>query len=454
MKISKLLFLICFITRPIYGQFFNDGQDPSSIKWRQINSEHFKVIFSSDFEAEANRLVNLLEYAHKLSGNTLHQNIKKIPILIHNYSVESDGLTVWAPKRIEIFPVSPQDIYPEDWFEQLSLHELRHVAQLEKINQGTTKFLGYFFGQQAAGGISFFAQPWLLEGDAVTTETVLSNAGRGRLPSFSMEYKAQLLEQNKLFSFQKAFLGSYKDYVPDYYQLGYQIVSYNRYIYGASLWENVFTDIGKKPYTFFPVALSLKNQTGLNKKTLYKRTFQALDSIWTSQLKNITTFNYKRINTRVGKDYTSYRYPQVINDSTIVAIKSSMDDFTRIVTINTKNGKEKNLVIQGISLDNTLSANSNYIVWSEEVPHPRWENKNYSIIRIYDIKKRKTRHLTHKTRYFSPAISPAENKIAVIEVDEKNNNFLVILDAITGHVLQKNMHCKHLLGAKTKISWL
>lgn len=58
---------------------------------------------------------------------------------------------------------------------------------------GIFKPLYYIIGEQAAGVASFFLPVWFLEGDAVSTETAMSNGGRGRLPEFNMVYRAQML---------------------------------------------------------------------------------------------------------------------------------------------------------------------------------------------------------------------------------------------------------------------
>jgi len=123
-------------------------------------------------------------------------------------------MVLWAPKRMEIFTCPPQDTYAENWLQQLAIHEYRHVVQIDKLNQGMTKVLTYVFGEQATGAIlGLFIPLWLVEGDAVCTETALSNSGRGRLPSFEMKLRAQTLTKINL-NYDKAVFGSYKIICP------------------------------------------------------------------------------------------------------------------------------------------------------------------------------------------------------------------------------------------------
>ena len=62
--------------------------------------------------------------------------------------------------------------------------------------------------------------PWFFEGDAVFTETLLSNAGRGRMPYFEGQYRALLLTGNSL-NYEKNSAGSYKKLIPNIYNMGY-----------------------------------------------------------------------------------------------------------------------------------------------------------------------------------------------------------------------------------------
>lgn len=78
----------------------------------------------------------------------------------------------------------------------------------------------------------------------------MSNAGRGRLPEFNMTYRAQMLGDGKLFSFDKLLLGSYKDYTGDYYALGYDLTSYARYRYGSDIWDKTTSRYVSVPFLF------------------------------------------------------------------------------------------------------------------------------------------------------------------------------------------------------------
>ena len=157
---------------------------------------------------------------------------------------------------------------------------------------------------------------WFFEGDAVAIETSLSEGGRGRIPQFDMPIRTMLLT-NKKISYDKAKFGSYKTFVPGYYNLGYQLVSQARVMYGEDVWNKTLNHTSK--ISFWPYAFSrgLKKASGLNEKKLYKKVMSHLDSTWEDELKNITITNAKIINTKEKKSWTKYTEVNYLNENQI-----------------------------------------------------------------------------------------------------------------------------------------
>ena len=428
-------FLIPNFTK-LPAQFFQSGQDAASIRWKQINTEHFQIIFSPEFEKEANRLANTLNYLYNQVSKSLNHKPRKISVLLHSQSVTSNGMVTWAPKRMELYTTPAQDNYAQDWLDQLAVHELRHVVQIDKLNQGITQIAGILFGQQAVGAVTGLLPRWFLEGDAVNTETALTGSGRGRTASFEMEMKALVTSRDSLFSYEKALRGSYKDHIPDPYQLGYPMVAWTRKNYGSSVFDNSLNYIGQNPFTLFPFPLSLKKQIGLPSRKLYKATYTDMRHQWQMQLSKVQTDTFKTWNTTRKKHYTSYRFPQFINDSTIIAVKSGIDQLTEFVLVH-KDGREEKIHTPGYFTNDKFSYADGKFVWTEEIPDIRWTNRSYNCIKIGDLRTNNVTLLTRKTRYFAPSLSKDGKKIATVEVSPANEIFLVILESKTGKVMEK-----------------
>ncbi|MEI7513535.1 MAG: hypothetical protein WCJ74_02860, partial [bacterium] len=195
-KKNILLFILFAFSTFVSAQYYVIGQDPASVKWMQIKTGNFTIIFPKGFENNAQKLANTFAVVHEKASATIGMPPKKMPIVIHNRSVSSNAFSLWAPKRIEFYSCPPQDNYAQDWLDQLAIHEYRHAAQINTLNTGFTKALSWLFGEQiSATSLGLFVPSWLMEGDAVATETALSYSGRGRIPSFEMRIRAQILEE-------------------------------------------------------------------------------------------------------------------------------------------------------------------------------------------------------------------------------------------------------------------
>lgn len=436
MKISSILFILGFLLQlNAKAQFFQTGQDPSSIRWRQINTEQFQVIFPEEFEKEAQRISFVLEKVYQYGWKTLNFRPRKISVILHTRTVNSNGLVAWAPKRIELFTTPNQQIYAQDWLEQLSLHEFRHLVQLDKIQSELPGLVKAILGEQATALVTGVYLPfWFLEGDAVVTETALSKSGRGRLASFRMEYRAQLFEKGK-FSFDKAYLGSFKDFVPDHYRLGYFMVGKSREKFGTELWTNALDKIGKQPFSLTPLNSSLKKKTGFGAKQLYSEIFDELHQNWEKELLNRSIDSVSSVSPD-KRIYTNYLYPQIYNDSLIFAYRTSIDDIGRFVLINA--GKsEKVSYTPGHVFEESVSMRNSLVIWAERRADIRWTHSDRSVVQIYNIETRSGHEIKPKNKLFSPVISPDLKSFAAVEVDPENDFYLSTFDLETGELKER-----------------
>ncbi len=419
----------------VKGQYFSMGQDPASIKWLQIQTINFQVIFPENYQEQGAYIADVLEYAYRYGGESLGHKPRKVSVIIHTQTVVSNGFVSWAPRRIEMFSNPPQDNDSHGWLESLAIHEFRHVVQIDKLNQGVTKLLAYLFGEQATGAaVGLFLPMWFMEGDAVALETALTNAGRGRLPVFEQGLRAQLLERGP-YSFDKAVLGSMRDHVPNYYEMGYHLVASAREQYGADIWDKVLTYVARKPYTVFPMSLGLKKYAGVSRVRLYKNTMSMLDSAWAAQQKKHDYTRFEVVNPD-KRLFSSYRYPEFINDSTLVVLKTGMETIPAVVALGL-DGRERLLFRPGLLQPHALSTNGDVIVWSEFRKDPRWEHRSWSEVYRYDLRTGKKERLTRQSRYFSPAISADGKWIAVAEVTDQNQYSIVVIDAVTGAFMRR-----------------
>ena len=419
------------------SQYYLIGTDPSSVKWNQIKTPNFKVIYPRNWEREGQYIANGLEYVYLPGSRTMYQPTPKTPVIIHNQTTVPTSSTYIAPRRMDYYTAPPQDIYPQDWVDQLIIHEFRHAVQYSAVNCGFTKGLSYILGEQGVFGIyGLFLPMWLIEGDPTVTETALHYTGRGRTPSFEMRIRAQFVQKG-IYSYEKANYGSYLDFVPGKYELGYLLVGLSRVNYGSSIWSNVLNNVGRRPYTLAPISYSLKKQIGFNKYHLYDTITQQLQENWLQKDKLAEEDKFQVLTDIENKLYTNYNLPVIFRDSMIIAVKSSLDDLTKVVLINNE-GKERDLLTVGVNYySESLSVSDSMLYWSELVTDPRWLLRDYRVIKSYNFKSGKTELLTQHTRYYAPSVTSDGKYLAAVEVTPENKYYLVILDSKDGSLISK-----------------
>ena len=74
-KISLLFSFTIFFIRG-YSQTF--GGEPSSVKWKQINTTDSRVIFPTGLDSVATRITNIISYIKDSTERTIGERTKKI----------------------------------------------------------------------------------------------------------------------------------------------------------------------------------------------------------------------------------------------------------------------------------------------------------------------------------------------------------------------------------------
>lgn len=430
-----LLFLFFLLPFWLSAQYYLSGEDPASLRWKQINTNYFRIIYPEQSALQAQKLARLLDQTYQASRLDIASPALKSDLILHNQSVISNASVAWAPHRLDFYTTPAQDGYAQEWFKQLAVHELRHVAQISKLNQGFGHAMNIVLGEQASAVLlGAFIPMWFMEGDAVTNETMLSYSGRGRDGIFLSKMRAQLLQKG-YYVYDKAYFGSYKDYTPNIYELGYYLVAHNKVKYGPLLWENALRQTARKPYTFAPFSLGIKQVTEIGKNKLYKETMYELYESWKTSY-DTTYYTPVEQLSPSKKAYTSYRFPQQLSDGNTIALRTAIDEVSALVLVN--KDSEKVLYTPGAIFPYSLSATDSLLVWSELQPDLRWTNQDYAVIKVATLDKKSIRQLSFKSRYFAPDISTDNKHIVCINSTEEGTHFITVLNAENGDIVTES----------------
>ncbi len=435
-SIGHVLLLLILIPRHfLFGQSEILDNNPPGIIWNQIITPHFKIVFDSITEDNAQQLANKLEALYQPVSKSLEEDPKQISVILQNQNSISNGFVSQTPRRSEFYGTPPQDynfLGVLNWLDLLAVHEFRHVVQFDKSLTKFNKFLHVLFGYEVSSSMAHIAVPdWFWEGDAVNLETALTPGGRGRIPNFGLLFRANTLERGA-FSYHRQYLRSFKYNIQNHYVFGHYFTAYLRGRYGENLISKVTEETWSWPFIPFRFSGRLKKHTGKSLISNYNEMMIELDSIWNGQLEDREFTGYSLVNVRKKKAYTDYLYPHYLKDGRILALKRGIGDISTFVAFDSI-GNHQKLYIPGIMNDGgMISVGKDKIAWNEFEFDPRFRKKTYSVIKTYDLKTGKIQRLTKKSRYGSAGLSPDDSRIVTVETTPDLRHSLTIIHAGLG----------------------
>lgn len=428
------------------------AQNPPELEWKHLTTKHFDVIFPAELEKDAQRVARILETAYPYVTRSLEAAPHRIPLILQNQSVESNGFVTLAPRRSEwyVTPSVDTELGNTEWLKTLAIHEFRHVVQFQKSRRGFNKYFEMLLGEAGqALGLGLTLPPWYFEGDAVGIETALTRGGRGRLPQFDRDLRTILLS-GKEWNYDKAHLGSYEDYIPNHYVYGYFYTSWLRNQYGdlfLSKLANHAAENSWNPLTFYNSTAHLTNRPF---EDFYRSVMKELITEWKKRQDALTPTPYevKNLGKRFG--WTNYNYPQATDDGKIVALKRGLSFVDQFVLIDGK--KEKTLFYPArLQNDYPYKLRNNRFAFFEADIDPRWGYRDFSRLKVYDLKKDEFILDKRKTKGRLGVINEKGDKVVYIEWNQNQGQFIVGVD-LKGKELFRLPYPKN--NVITSIDWL
>lgn len=417
-----LVGLLSAISMDGYGQVF--GGNPPSTKWQQINTDTVRVIFPKGDERRGERVAATVHQLQRKYANTIGNSLHKVNIVLQDETLISNGYVGLGPFRSEFYitpPVNAFSLGAVNWTDLLSVHEFRHVQQYSNFRKGLSKFASIILGQEGQAIANAAAIPnWFFEGDAVFNETMLTRQGRGSLPLFFSNYQS-LFNAGIHYSYMKMRNGSYRNFVPDHYALGYLLVAYGRKQYGDDIWKKVTDDAARFSPLFYPFQGAVKKYTGEKFPDFVRHAMGYYQQQWagakTANPHWLTTGNNDRV--------VNYRYPYAADDGSLIVLKNSYSRIPAFYKL-LGNGKEERIGVRDITSDDYFGYNNNRIVYTAIRPDLRWGNRDRNVIRILDIASGQVKQVAGKGRYFTPDISHNGKLVTAVKQDRDTTRLLVI----------------------------
>ncbi len=437
----------------VLGERVDFKQNPNSISWKKIDSEHFEVIFPQEIEKQAQRATFLLERAYKYVSRSLEVLPKKISLILQNQSVISNGFVTLAPRRSEWFmtPSVDAELTNTDWLKTLAIHEFRHVVQFEKSRQNVNRYFEFFMGEIGQGlGLVFSFPPWFLEGDAVGIETALTNGGRGRLPRFERDLRTILLSDQN-YDFDEVIHRSYKNWIPNHYVYGYFLTSYLRNHYGDLFLSDLADEATHHSWNPLSFYNALDDLTFGDFEEVYGKMTRELIKKWREELNKIEPTPFKVVHVENKKDWINYDHPMLAENGDIVALKSGFSYLPQFILIDSKQNEKKLFYPGPIVQESQLKMRKNRFSFLELEFDPRWGYRDYQRLRVFDLSKNDFIFDLKKTKFRTAVISHDGDKILALEWNESQEQKLAIIDLKDQSIRKINFPTLYNL---TSLDWL
>ena len=447
-QIFIIIALSIFLPISLSAQFYVTGDDPGRVKWRTIDTDNFSIIYPEGTDSLARSYGYKLEkYRIPVSRSTGYLNNGKMPVVLHAYN-GSNGSVAWAPKRMDMFTIpSAYDPEPLPWSTMLSVHEGRHVTQMQFGLTEAHRPFGWAFGEMW-NILASIMYPGIatIEGDAVIAETALTNSGRGRTADF-LNYYQVAFDQGDFRTWSEWRHESQSRYVPDHYALGYLNFSGRRYLYNCpTFMSDGYHNVARKPYDVLTFLKTGKAITGKSREEAFQEICRTMGDIWKAEADERAPFIPMEQVSAEPRLYSDYQ-GTIMVDSTVYSIKSGHETVPTVVKID-KDGNESFVsyfAYQTSGLKYSKSLDRLY--WSETLPDPRWSLKSDSKIRYIDIdgsgkhtlRPQTTGHSRPDREFllFNPDINPSNNFIANVEYGIDGSSSLTVINGINGDVIAK-----------------
>lgn len=483
----SLLAFFLLAALPASAQFYTLGDDPGGLKWYSLDTPHYRIIYPAGLDSLSRVYARELErfyplealssglYPNRISDNAISSDAasssaaslrrgRRMPVILHAYHGQANGVVTWAPKRMDLFTLP--DAYATEpllWPRNLAVHESRHLSQMQNGYRHVFKPFTWLLGDMFPGAVSaVYPGQHLLEGDAVVAETALTTMGRGRSADF-LNYYMSAFDEGDYRNWYRWRYGSFRRYAPNHYALGYMTIAGTRTLYDDPLFMSRYFDkVSRRPLRIGSMRKEISRASGKRFHDSWDEIMHSFHDTWTAEAALRGPFMEASPLTTLGRFYTDYKGlawrapreaasqglgkaasqglgPEGASASlgNLFAIKSGFLRANELVSIS-PDGSEK--VLRPFS---TATGGLNYssatgrLYFSESVPNVRWGLKMSSRIRYIEPGGHRIKNLTVKGRYFNPSASPDGTRVAAVEYPVIGGSALVILSAKDGKVLRR-----------------
>lgn len=414
-----VLLLICSAFTPLRGQYLHESHEPTSFSRRQVSAGPLRVIYREGQDSLAREVARWGAYYRAVTAFS-PQRARPFPIIMWGRTVVPNGMVVWTPSRMELYPLTGgEDRMPVPWLQQLMSHEVRHYAQMEALDRKFVRVLYYFFGQQNMGLGALLPPRWYFEGDAIHSESKYAPFGRAHSAEHVQSYRADLLD-GQVLSYDQYRFRSLRYMVPNHYGYGTLMVESTVARYGEEFWPSVIEYSVRRPYYMAPVHFALKKYAGRSAQGLWEAALESVDSIFIAR----TEPGERPVPIARG-EYRSERQPwQPVGSPYRYHWERDMSRSLAFVQVDTSTGGREVLFRPGAKMGAARYGDS-VALWIEAELHPRWGDVVWGDVYAFRIATGRRERITRRARLLSPVPLAGDSCFAAVAFGESGENYVV-----------------------------
>ena len=408
-KMRSLKLLLLFILLPLTAsaQFYVTGDEPGKLKWNYIDTDSYRIIYPQGSDSLATSYgIKLEKYKKPVSLTSGYMtgdgDGKIMPVVLHALQ-DANGSVAWAPKRMDLFSIpSAYEPVAMPWSTMLSIHESRHVTQMQ-FGQTEKHRVGKWILGDGWNMIAFLLYPNLtsMEGDAVIMETALTPSGRGRTADF-LNYYWVAFDQGDFRKWFKWRFVSQLRYSPTYYALGYMTIGGYRYLYDQPYFvSKALHHAASHSIDVGCLETEVKRTTGKKWNELWSEIADTMYGIWKTDADKRAPYIQSERILPESKRYTDY-IGSVVAGSDIYAIKKGHVDAPSIVRIDSLGQEHRVSSFAYTASDLRWDPSHQRLYWSESMPDKRWSLKSTSKLRYMADGRKKT--LKNDALLYNPSL--------------------------------------------------
>jgi len=408
-QLFGILFLLSICSSAL-AQFYPTQYRPPGQSWKQLNTNHFKIVFPEGADSIAWRTARILESEYTQVQNLADGSLSNFPVILNNYNDRSNGFItpIHFRSEIEIPPIKGKSLNPQSgsWLEAVEPHELVHALHFSNTGGFGLGGLVSIFSPDLARSLHGAIPMGITEGLATYHETasVAPNGGRGNHPFFYNQFNAVFKSPDRWSMGQLAHFPERTRPFNRHYIGGYEFTAWLQETYGDDVSSDALNFYIDLPILGYGVAL--KHATGKWPAQLYREFTDSMQEVLTkSEGKDITIAELP-----VAYKGALVRRPTWINDSELLFYGSFYNARPGFYRYDLKTQSHKRIVatnsVEDYNFD--LTPDGSTLIYSAYRSSPLYDNTFKAELVEVDLASGKSNRMTTNGRMYAPVYNDEE----------------------------------------------